>query len=123
MKPDEVISFCNHKYGERAYYLENVDEIIIYTEKSIWRILKKDYTRFGLYSLKHLNYKKNDNTYHKQFESTNLNYLVYYCYMHDYEKQSYGIEDFYKFLKSYEMFCYGRELYSSCMTFQFLAED
>ena len=118
MTPDEVVWFANHKYGECAYLIEYGNEMMILTTKSKWRILLNDLHRFGHYTLFHLNHATDRVHYHKQCESRDLDYLVYYAIRHDLDLPC----DMREFERLWEMYCRGRELEESVAIFEFLSE-
>ena len=68
MTIDEVVGFCNHLYGETAWFLENKEWIYLFTLRSKWLIKKSDYNRFGFYTLFHFNEVEGQN-YHPQKRS------------------------------------------------------
>ena len=83
MTVDEVVWFANHKYGECAYTIERDNKLYIFTNKSQWCIFLKDMARFGKYTLYHINYKYDNEHYHKQGHGYHLDFLVYYAIRHD----------------------------------------
>lgn len=123
MRCEEIAWFANHKYGEQVYYLRTKDEIRIFTPKSKWRILLRDFQRFGHYTLAHWNHKSDRAYYHVQSTGTNLEFLVFYAIMHDLDVGAYGKEEWHNFQHLYEMYKLGRQLEESCATWAFLAGE
>lgn len=119
MTIEQIVSFANHKYGESAYWFRLGNEIQVWTAKSKWRILLSDMARFGHYTLYHLNHKTDKVYYHRQCESKDVSYLVYYAVLHDLDKPY----DWKGFQDSYELYVYGQELAESCARFAFLSGD
>lgn len=119
MTPDEVVWFANHKYGECAYLIEYGNEMIILTAKSKWRILLNDLHRFGHYTLFHLNHATDRVYYHKQCESRDLDFLIYYAIRHDLNIPC----DMREFERLWNMYCLGRELEESVAAFEFLSME
>ena len=119
MTVDQVIWFANHKYGESAYWYRKDNEIIVLTAKSKWRILLSDMARFNHYTLYHINHKTDRIYYHRQCESKDISYLVYYAVLHDLN-QPY---DWHKFQDMYDLYCLGQQLADSCNQFAFLAGE
>lgn len=123
MTIDEVVNFFNSFYGKQAYLYETQKEIRILTNKSVWRIFKDDYIKFGGYYLYHSN-----NSYGKGFHRqnttkiSNLTRLVWYAITHDSDNTAlcHNFEDF---QRKYEMFLYGQRLWESCCCFAFLSGE
>lgn len=122
MNPYDVIWFANHKYGELAYIYLMGNEIKILTAKSKWRIFVDSLNnkKFELY---HLNYLTDNLNYHKQGSSHNLDFLIYYAFMHDYDTLPYGKKEWKEFKRLWEMYKLGREIEESIAIFNFLSQD
>lgn len=121
MTPDEVVGFCNHLYGETSWFLEDKEWIYLFTLRSKWLIKKNDYKRFGFYTLFHFNETEGQN-YHPQKQSHSLDFLIYEAICHDATKK----EERYKFsdfLKAWDIFKYGQQLFENTQTFNFLAGE
>lgn len=118
MTPGEVVWFCNHKYGETAWMIEDKNWIYLYTLSSKWLIKKNDFHRFGKYTLFHSNHIEGEG-YHIQKQGHDLDFLVYEAVSHDAVEKSRRL-NFLDFKKSWEMYKYGQELFEQVQTFNFL---
>lgn len=121
MTPQEVVWFFNHKYGEKAYVIENDTHVHIFTPKSKWQIIKADYPRFKEYTLYHWSTKAGKG-YHKQMKGRNLDYLVFCACFHDEEKCVFP-RDFTEFRRRWDLYNYGQQLAESCMRFAWLSGE
>ena len=119
MTIQEIEWFANHKYGECVYLIPSDDELLILTMKSKWRIILKDRKRFGTYTLFHLNHATDRQYYHKQCNSVNLEWLVYYAIRHDLDIPA----DYQEFNRLYEMWKLGRQIEESIAAFNFFCEE
>ena len=120
MKLDDIIFFCNHKYGEVCYLVEDEKEILLLTSKNKWKIIKADFSRFHRWFLYHSNYPVREG-YHRQSSNVNLDFLIFDAIRHDTPQMEYISWEKFKYL--WDMYCYGREIESSIAAFNFLCED
>lgn len=119
MTPLEVVYFCNHKYGESAYVVEDDNWVYLFTRYSKWLIKKSDFKNFGKYTLFHSNNDKG-NGYHIQKHGRDLDFLVYEAVCHDAIEREKRLS-FTDFKRSWELYIYGQMLYESVCSFEFLA--
>ena len=119
MTPSEVVWFCNHKYGETAWLIEDKDYIYLYTLYSKWLIRKNDFKRFGKYTLFHSNSIEGKG-YHIQKQGHDLDFLIYCAVVHDAVERNKRIE-FVDFKRNWDMYQYGQQLWESVQCFNFLA--
>ena len=115
----EVEWFANHKYGECVYVVKTKEEVHILTSKSQWRIFLQDKSRFGRYTLYHMNQIHEREHYHKQCYGRHLGFLVYYAVRHDLDIPC----DMKEFERLWEMWKLGRELEESIDTWNFLTAE
>ena len=119
MTVDEVVWFANHKYGECVYVVMNKKEMRIMTTKSQWLVFLDDLRKFGRYTLYHINYKGDQEHYHKQGHGDHLDFLVYYALRHDLDIPC----DIKEFERLWEMWRLGREVEESIATWEFLSSE
>lgn len=82
---------------------------------------KNDYKRFGFYTLFHFN-EIEDKNYHPQKRSHSLDFLIYEAICHDATKKEERYK-FSEFLKAWDTFKYGQQLFENTQTFNFLCGD
>ena len=119
MTVKEVEWFANHKYGECVYVVKTKEEVHILTSKSQWRIFLQDKSRFGRYTLYHMNQIHEREHYHKQCYGRHLGFLVYYAVRHDLDIPC----DMKEFERLWEMWKLGREVEESIAAWEFLSKE
>jgi len=115
----EVVWFINHKYGEQAYVVETEAQVLIFTAKSKWIVQKKDYKRFGFYTLFHFNLEEGSG-FHVQMRGHHIDFLVWAAIMHDMDG-FHPNSEWNQFYESWQLYLLGREIEERAATFEWLS--
>ena len=84
-----IIWYAEQIYDTKISIAYSKDKTIMFikTPKNRFKIYLLDFERFGYYTVMHEN-RYSDKGWHKQLRARSLNYAIYMCCVHDFNKEN-----------------------------------